>query len=676
MTVLSLRPFAAVILAVLLTAVGASAQSLPAGWATRDIGGVGAAGSATLAGDVFTVRGSGSDVWNSADEFRYVYTQMTGDATIVTRVASIENVNAWVKAGVMMRETLDANSKHAFMLVSPGKGLAFQRRASTGGESTHTAGAGAKDPYWVRLTRVGSTFTAEQSVDGLTWKTVGTQAITMTPTIYVGLAVSSHVDAQLAQATFANTAITLPGGWQTTDVGAVGAAGSAASSGGVMTIAGSGADVWNTADEFRFVYQPFTGDGSIVTRVTSIKNVDVWVKAGVMMRESLSAGARHAFMLVSPGKGLAFQRRKAANGDSVHTDGGAGTSPAYVKLTRQGTTFTAYRSADGGTWTKVGSETISMGATIYVGLAVSSHRDGTLADATFASTALSADASAPTVPPVQQAPVTAPPPPAPEPTAPAPVDPEPAQADATTLKVLHWNLHHGNDPNNKWAFPRQLDVIYNANVDIISLNEVEKFTSYGNIDMAAEIVKHLAAKTGKTWYQYMVPGTGASTGIGNAIISRFPLSGQNVCRLSSERNAVHATMTVNGRTFNFWSTHLAVETGSQRVAEVGLLLPCMSSYAQARVVAGDFNAGTGTTEINNMVSGHIDAWAKASSLGLTSNYSGNCDGCTRNSRIDYMFISKEASTLTLKKAEMIDTRNSSGVMASDHKPMIVTFEVR
>ena len=94
------------------------------------------------------------------------------------------------------------------------------------------------------------------------------------------------------------------------------------------------------------------------------------------------------------------------------------------------------------------------------------------------------------------------------------------------------------------------------------------------------------------------------------------------------------------------------------------------------VVAGDFNAGTGTTEINNMLTGYVDGWAKAKSLGVTTNYSGNCDGCTRNSRIDYMFISKEASALVLKKMEIVDTRNASGVMASDHKPMIATFEVK
>jgi endonuclease/exonuclease/phosphatase family metal-dependent hydrolase len=445
----------------------------------------------------------------------------------------------------------------------------------------------------------------------------------------------------------------LPTGWSTKDVGAVAAQGSATSVNNIFTVSGSGSDVWGTADEFRFVYQQLTGDGSIVTKVSAVDNVNSWVKAGVMMRESLNANSRHAFMLVSPGKGLAFQRRTSTGGSSVNTSGGTGTSPYYVKLTRTGSTFKAQRSLDGSSWTTVGTQSISMASTIYVGLAVSSHVDGVLADAIFEKTAVAEATIA-----------------AEEPT-------EPPTTASSTIRVMHWNLHHGNDPNNKWAFPRQMEVIYNARPDIISLNEVEKFnSSYGNIDQAAEIAKYMTSKTGRTWYQYMVVGSGSSKGIGNAIVSRFPLNGTNACKLSTNRNAVHATMTVNSRTFNVWSTHLAADSASGRVAEVNALQACMSNYAQQRVVAGDFNASSSTAEVKDMVSGHYDVWAQAKSLGVSVNYSGNCDGCTRNSRIDYVFTSRQATALVLKRAEILDTRNASGVMPSDHKPMIVTFEVK
>jgi hypothetical protein len=188
----------------------------------------------------------------------------------------------------------------------------------------------------------------------------------------------------------------LPTGWSAVDIGKVGAAGSSSNTGDAFSVSGAGADIWGGADAFQYVYTTLSGDGSIVSRVATVQNVAAWTKAGVMMRETLSAGSRHAFMLVSAGKGLAFQRRVVANGVSTSTAGATGTPPAFVKVTRAGNVITAYQSADGATWTAVGSETIAMSATIYVGLAVSSHVAGTLAAATFDSTAVTAAAVPPT----------------------------------------------------------------------------------------------------------------------------------------------------------------------------------------------------------------------------------------------------------------------------------------
>jgi regulation of enolase protein 1 (concanavalin A-like superfamily) len=201
------------VLAVLLLMLGggfvtaASAQSLPAGWATADIGAVGPAGSASGDTDLFSVEGAGADVWGTADAFRFVYTTLTGNGSITTRVTSEEYVNDWTKAGVMIRETLTPGSRHAYMLVSPGKGLAFQRRVNTNGTSLSTAAGTGKAPYSVKLTRSGNMITAAMSADGLTWTTVGSETITMASSVYVGVAVTSHLASTLATATFAATAV-------------------------------------------------------------------------------------------------------------------------------------------------------------------------------------------------------------------------------------------------------------------------------------------------------------------------------------------------------------------------------------------------------------------------------------------------------------------------------------
>lgn len=183
--------------------------ALPMPWVNRDIGAVGISGSASFdsATNTFTVNGAGADVWGSADAFQFVYQPISGDGSIVARVASIQNVNAWTKAGVMIRETLTTGSAQAFMLVSPGKGLAFQRRPVAGGSSVSTAGAVGTAPYWVKLTRNGNLISAYQSLDGATWTLVGTDTITMGGSVYIGLAVSSHTTSATATATFTNVAL-------------------------------------------------------------------------------------------------------------------------------------------------------------------------------------------------------------------------------------------------------------------------------------------------------------------------------------------------------------------------------------------------------------------------------------------------------------------------------------
>lgn len=150
-----------------------------------------------------------------------------------------------------------------------------------------------------------------------------------------------------------------------------------------FTMKGAGADVWGTADAFHFTYEPLSGDGTIIARVATLQNIQAWVKAGVMIRATTSPSSPHAFMIVSAGKGLAFQRRLTAGGTSVHTAGGTGTAPRWVKLERRSDTFTAYSSADGATWTFVGSDIIPLATDVLVGLAVSSHTASATSTVTF-----------------------------------------------------------------------------------------------------------------------------------------------------------------------------------------------------------------------------------------------------------------------------------------------------
>jgi regulation of enolase protein 1 (concanavalin A-like superfamily) len=204
----------------------------------------------------------------------------------------------------------------------------------------------------------------------------------------IGLALSSHSTTTLATATFDHVVVTpaeVPAPWQAQDVGVVGLAGSTSydAASGTYRVTGAGADIWGTADAFRYVYQPFAGDGEIVARVATVQYTNAWVKAGVMIRADLTPGSAQAMMMVTPGKGNNFQRRVVAGGTSTSTAGAVVTAPYWVRVTRSGATISAYQSADGASWSLVGTATIALPANALIGIAVSSHSSATLATATF-----------------------------------------------------------------------------------------------------------------------------------------------------------------------------------------------------------------------------------------------------------------------------------------------------
>ncbi len=134
---------------------------------------------------------------------------MTGNGDIVARVTSQTVTNSAAKAGVMLRESLAANAPYAAVLITPGSGVTFQRRATAGGATTSTTTAGIVVPVYLRLQRSGSTITAQRSADGLTWTTIGTDTIAFPGTpIYSGLAVTSRNAASVSTVTFTNVVTT------------------------------------------------------------------------------------------------------------------------------------------------------------------------------------------------------------------------------------------------------------------------------------------------------------------------------------------------------------------------------------------------------------------------------------------------------------------------------------
>ena len=156
---------------------------------------------------------------------------------------------------------------------------------------------------------------------------------------------------------------------------------------GAYTMTASGTDIAGLADEFHFAYKMMSGPGSIVARVLSVTDTDPWAKAGVMIRETLEPGSKHALACVTPGSGVASEGRITTGGESFSSNQAAITAPHWVKLERDiSGSFTVSHSDNGTNWEAVTGATaqgIQMGANVYVGLAVTSHDAAETCEAQF-----------------------------------------------------------------------------------------------------------------------------------------------------------------------------------------------------------------------------------------------------------------------------------------------------
>jgi beta-glucanase (GH16 family) len=180
-----------------------------------------------------------------------------------------------------------------------------------------------------------------------------------------------------------NPPATLPAPWVSTDLGAVTPAGEATHANGTFRVKGSGNDIWESSDQFQYVYQPITGDAEIIAKVNSLTNTNTYAKAGVMFRETLTPTSKHAMTAMTAAAGVEFLSRDAVSVPTIQ-QGAAGTFPKWIRTVRTGNVFTSFLSDNGTTWTQIGTaRTVAMANTIYVGMAVTSHNNGTLTTGVF-----------------------------------------------------------------------------------------------------------------------------------------------------------------------------------------------------------------------------------------------------------------------------------------------------
>ncbi len=184
---------------------------LPAGWTSKDIGGPVAAGSAQYDASMqaWTVRGEGTGIRGTADQFQFTYKTLVGNGELAARVVSLDPPLAdWSMAGVMIRVLLTPGSPYLFMGVSANTetadhGITFWGRLAMDGAADQVSSGATGAPCWVKVTRTGDAFAGYSSPDGKTWtQQYSTTAPGIPPSIYIGFAVASEVSGKQVAALF------------------------------------------------------------------------------------------------------------------------------------------------------------------------------------------------------------------------------------------------------------------------------------------------------------------------------------------------------------------------------------------------------------------------------------------------------------------------------------------
>jgi hypothetical protein len=412
--------------------------AVPAPWKSEDIGMVGMMGGAGRSRGRFHVKGSGGDIWNAADNFNFLHRPVSGDLEVVAKLISVERTSADAKAGIMLRESMAADARNAFMMVFPvqvnaagvasGKGSRLQFRdkrtdSLTGYVDTKSLAPPAPDraPVWLRLVKRGTTITGSMSLDGQTWVDDGFATVMFPNQFFAGLAVTSHDNDDASLAVFENlriSALTDPA-WAHNEVGSTG--GYATGRPERFEVQASGRGLANDNDGVTFLHriEQYIGDVEITGRVTALNYVgSSRSRIGFALRSGLASGARMVSFVVElgqqNGQRYALVRRSGDGGDvnttngmlpGARADAGAPPEPAdaggadaappppvdldpvWLKLVRVGNRFVGFinTSANGrGTWTKVVDlPSFVVSSNAYVGVIATSGSEGAVASATI-----------------------------------------------------------------------------------------------------------------------------------------------------------------------------------------------------------------------------------------------------------------------------------------------------
>jgi aryl-phospho-beta-D-glucosidase BglC (GH1 family) len=168
-------------------------------------------------------------------------------------------------------------------------------------------------------------------------------------------------------------------GWTQTDIGNPLAGGLKNVTPTEFELYGGGEDIWGTADQFRFMSKPMSGNFDVEVTVKSIENIETYTKGGLMLRNTWAPNAAFAFFTVFPNGKAQISQRTAPGVEASDIFGIFDVpTPVTIKMERRGGTVTGKFKNALGAWQNVGSLTVSPSASFLVGPVAMSHDDNQL----------------------------------------------------------------------------------------------------------------------------------------------------------------------------------------------------------------------------------------------------------------------------------------------------------
>jgi hypothetical protein len=175
-----------------------------------------------------------------------------------------------------------------------------------------------------------------------------------------------------------DTGLPLP--WRQMPIGRRQASGSVACEGDVFTLSAREGQLGSEHEAFHFMFQPLTGDGTLLARLESFRGQGGAV-AGVMIRESIEGErVRYAMLGMNGGDGLTFMRREKT-WEPVHEQDEKASAPRWLRLVRHGRMISASHSSDGRDWQMLGQRELEIAPLAFVGLMICAGKEP--ASATF-----------------------------------------------------------------------------------------------------------------------------------------------------------------------------------------------------------------------------------------------------------------------------------------------------